>query len=100
MARKPNIKPILIATASFVGGIAAGLLFSPKSGSRNRAWLSNQANQLSHWINSRRKAATDKSSKEFHKLHQNFHRGLKHSIPDFYEATELISLSSSNIHNE
>ncbi|HEX6981160.1 MAG TPA: hypothetical protein VF181_00195 [Balneolaceae bacterium] len=93
MTQESNIKPILIATASFVGGMAAGLLFAPKNGHRNRAWLSKQTSCLSRWVDKRRKIAADKSSKEFHKLHQNFHNGLKRSIPDFYEATERISLS-------
>lgn len=97
MTKEFNIKPVLIATASFVGGVAAGLLLAPKKGSGNRAWLSKQASDLGRRVDNYRKIAAGKSSKEFHKLHQNFHSGLKRSIPDFYEATEHINLSDRHL---
>lgn len=100
MTKESSTKPLLIATASFVGGIAAGLLLSPQSGPGNRTCLFNRATELTHWLEQRRKTAAHKSGKEFHKLHQNFHRGLKRSLPDFYKATEHISLSDRDLLNE
>jgi gas vesicle protein len=100
MTQESNAKPILIATASFVGGVAAGLLFAPKNGHKNRAWLSKKTSNISQWVDKKRNIAADKSNKKFHQLHQNFHNGVKRSIPDFYEATEHINLSDRKLFHE
>ncbi len=46
MSRKTNF---LLFTTSFLGGLAAGFLLSPKKGEQNRAWLSENALGLNRW---------------------------------------------------
>jgi gas vesicle protein len=97
MSRKTSF---LLFTTSFIGGLAAGLLLSPKKGKQNRAWLSENALELSRWAKIQRRIAEHKSSREIDKLRKNIQQGIRKNIPDLYEATDTIPLSDDNILNE
>ncbi len=94
MKRKNNF---LLFTTTFIGGLAAGLLLSPQKGSQNRAWLTNNALELGRWAKLQRKLARRKSNRELSKVQQNVQQGIHQHIPDLYEATNEISLSSKDI---
>lgn len=94
MSQKTNF---LLFTTSFLGGLAAGFLLSPKKGKQNRAWVSENALELNRWAKIQRHIAKRKSSRELHKLRKNIHKGIQQNIPDLYEATDTIPLSDSNI---
>jgi gas vesicle protein len=100
MGRKTNIGSILLATTSFLGGVAAGFLLAPREGTQNRAWISKRADRLARWVNSRGKKARYKSNKELEKLRQNVQQGIRQNVPDLYEATERIDLSDNDILSE
>lgn len=100
MGQKKNLGSILLATTSFVGGIAAGLLLAPEKGSRNRAWLSKHATELVNWVNTQGKAARFKSNRELKNFRRNIHQGIKRNVPNLYEATENIDLSDKDIISE
>lgn len=100
MERNPKISSIFLATTSFIGGVAVGLLLSPKSGDKNRMWLSDHTAELAHWLNERRKSATDRSSRELQQFRKNVQQGIRQNIPDLYEATEEIDLNTNDISGE
>lgn len=97
MERKSNIRSIFLATTSFIGGVAVGLLLSPKSGDENRMWLSDHTTELANWIDDQRKSAKDKSNKELQRFRKNVQQGIRQNVPDLYEATENIDLSNNDI---
>lgn len=82
MDQKDNLNTILLATSSFIGGIAAGLLLSPRKGAENRAWLS------SHF--------KDLHNRKFTNLRFTIYKRIKQNFPDLYEATENIRLSKNH----
>lgn len=97
MSRKTSF---LLFTTSFLGGLAAGFLLSPKKGEQNRAWLSENALELTRWAKIQRRIAKRKSTRELDKIRKNIHHGIRQNIPDPYEATDTIPLSNSSILNE
>lgn len=100
MRRKSNITSIVLATSSFIGGMAVGFLFSPRSGAQNRSWLADNTSELKNWIDKQQKAASDKSGKELQEFRKNVQQGIRQNIPDLYEATEHIDLSKNDILGE
>lgn len=97
MSRKTNF--LLFAT-SFLGGLAAGLLLSPKRGKQNRAWLSENALEFTRRAKVQPRIVKRKSSQELDRLRKNIHKGIQQNIPDLYEATDTIPLSNDNILDE
>jgi gas vesicle protein len=97
MSRKTSF---LLVTTSFLGGLAAGLLLSLRKGEQNRAWLSENASQLTRRAKIQRRMAKQKSSRELQKLRNNIHQGIQKNIPDLYEATDTIPLNDSSIWDE
>ena len=100
MGRKTNISSILLATTSFIGGVAAGFLLTPKKGVQNRAWITEQAHDFTSWLNTQGKTARSKSNRELHKIRQNVQQGIRRNVPDLYEATERIDLSDKDVFSE
>ncbi|NGP89597.1 YtxH domain-containing protein [Fodinibius halophilus] len=100
MGRKETTNSIILLTTSFIGGVAAGLLLAPKSGARNRAWLTKRVNELTHWVNDQRKSARRLSKKEIHKFHRHVQQGVRQNVPDLYDATEDIELSEQDLNGE
>lgn len=94
MGRKTNI---LLATTSFIGGIAAGLLLAPKKGAQNRAWVSDHATELANWVDTQHRSARHKSNKKLSKLRQNVQQGISQNIPNLFEATRKIDLSKNDV---
>lgn len=97
MAPKNRIGSFLVATTSFIGGMALGMLLAPGSGSKNRAWLTDQATDLSDWMDKQRKFATHQTSRKFRRLRKNMDRSVQQHFPDLYAATEHIDLSDRDI---
>jgi len=97
MGRKKKLSSLLLLTGSFVGGVAAGLLLAPKSGVRNRIWLSKRASNVSDWMERQGKSAQVKGKRELHKLRNNVQQGIHQHVPNLYYATENIDLSDRDI---
>lgn len=97
MERNTNITSVFLATTSFIGGVAVGLLLSPKSGNENRMWLSDHTADLTNWLDDQRRSAKDKSNKELQRFRKNVQQGIRQHIPDLYEATEDIDLKKNDI---
>ena len=97
MSSKKTLGSILLLTTSFVGGMAAGLLLAPKSGARNRVWLSQKTNEMSDWLEGRRTLAKAKGEKKLRDIRSNVQQGIRHNVPDLYEATEHIDLSEHDL---
>lgn len=93
MGRKTNI---LLATTSFLGGVAAGLLMAPKKGSQNRAWVSDHATELANWVDTQHKHARYQGNRKLRKFHRNLRQGIKKNIPNLFEATHNIDLSEND----
>jgi len=100
MGQKKTLSSILLLTGSFLGGVAAGFLLAPKSGSRNRVWLRQRANDLSNWMNKQGKSAQIKGKYELHKLRNNVQQGIRQHVPNPYSATDHINLSDRDIVRE
>lgn len=100
MRRKTNLNSILLATTSFIGGVAAGLLLAPKKGSQSRAWLSDHATGLADWVNEQGQTVRSKSNRELSRFRQNVQQGIRQNVPDLYEATENIDLSDRDVLSE
>lgn len=98
MEQKAKISSIFLATTSFIGGVAVGLLLSSKSADKIR--LSEHMAELAQWLDIRRKSAADKSSKELQQFRKNVHQGIRQNIPDLYEATEDLDLNNNDIPGE
>ncbi|MGM0547513.1 MAG: hypothetical protein ACQEST_12420 [Bacteroidota bacterium] len=91
MARKNHL---LLFTTSFLSGFAAGLLFTPQTGSQNRAWLTKNASKLGRWAKLQKLLAHRKSDRELSAIQKNVQQGIRQHIPDLYESTEHISLGN------
>ncbi len=97
MSRKTNF---LLFTTSFIGGLTAGFLLSPKKGNENRAWLSETAIEIGRWVKLNHYLAKRKGNTELNKLRKNIQRGIHQNVPDLYEATETIPLSEKDVIRE
>jgi gas vesicle protein len=100
MKQQTNINSILLATTSFIGGVAVGLLLAPKSGDQNRTWLLEHTTKLTKWLDSQHRIARKTSSKELHRFRKNVQQGIRRNVPDLYEATEDIDLSDNDVLSE
>lgn len=94
MRQKTNF---ILAATSFIGGLATGLLLSPKKGSQNRAWVSDHATELAYWADTQHKNAWRKGNSKLSKLRKDVHRQISQNIPNLFDATESIHLSKSDI---
>jgi len=100
MERKRNLGSILLATTSFVGGLAAGFLLAPKNGPENRRWLASQASEFSKWMDYQTRAAQLKTDRELRRFRQNVQQGIRQNVPDLYQATDQIDLGHKDILGE
>lgn len=96
MKNNSTLGPILLAATSFCGGVVAGLLLSPKNGKRNRLWLTARTRTLHTWLNEQKHSVTDKSLQELDRLRNHIQQGVRHNVPDLYEATETIPLNGDS----
>lgn len=100
MASNSKIGSILALTSSFIGGVAAGLLLTPKNGSENRRWLNKKVKILSNWADYHRRQAQRSGIKEYRNLRTSLSHRFHDNVPDLYEATEDILLSEHDLNNE
>lgn len=97
MSDSSKIKPFLLATASFMGGVAAGIFLSPDKGVKNRVWLAEQLKDISEWAQVTRNDILAKSTGDLQQLQYHIHDGIQQNLPDAYEATEHIYLSDKDL---
>lgn len=97
MAHRSNFGLLLLATGSFLGGLALGTLLSPKSGRENRRWVASNATELADWVDKKGRDAIDQSEKQFRHIRSNIHKGIRKNVPDLYEATEEIGFDPSEM---
>ena len=100
MGQNKTLSSIFLATTSFVGGMAAGLLLAPRKGSQNRAWISNHTTELTDWVDTQGRMARYKSNRQMRNLRNNVHKGIQQNIPNLYKATEQINLSDNDVFSE
>ncbi|HKK46891.1 MAG TPA: YtxH domain-containing protein, partial [Balneolaceae bacterium] len=86
MAQKNIFRSIIVTATTFVGGMAVGMLLAPDSGSKSRAWLTDQATELSDWMERQGKFASRQTNLKVGKLRKNMGRGVKRNFPNLYEA--------------
>lgn len=94
MSRKTNI---LVAVTSFLGGLTTGLLLAPRKGSQSRIWISNQATDLTQWVDTKHRTARYMSNRKLRKFRHKVKRGIQQNIPNLFEATENIDLGKYEI---
>lgn len=99
MARKSGFINVLFAAASFAGGLTLGLLLAPKSGKENRRWVSDQANEMTGWMDEQGKQVLRKGSSHLKDLRKNVRSGIQQNVPDLYKATEHIELDGTDLMN-
>ncbi|NUQ81145.1 MAG: YtxH domain-containing protein [Bacteroidetes bacterium] len=56
------VDKIIIASLAFLGGVAVGMLFAPKSGKENRQWVKDQARKMGATASELGKKAGEKFS--------------------------------------
>lgn len=99
MGTRSNLGLFLLATSSFVGGMALGILLSPKSGRENREWIASNATELADWVDEKGRDAIHQGEEQISHIRRNLHEGIKSNVPDLYEATEQIKFDSSSRKN-
>lgn len=97
MPYRSNFGIFLLATGSFLGGMALGALLSPKTGRENRRWIANSATELADWVDQKRHDAIRQGEIQAGHIRRNIHKGIKNNVPDLYEATEQIDLDRSEL---
>lgn len=100
MKQETDTNSILLATTTFIGGIAIGLLLSPKAGDQNRRWLAEHTTKLANWLDNQHRKARHTSRQELRQFRKNVQQGIRQNVPDLYEATEDIDLSDNDVHSE
>ncbi|MDX1638331.1 MAG: YtxH domain-containing protein [Balneolaceae bacterium] len=100
MSKQSHIGLFLLAASSFISGVGLGMLLAPKSGKRNREWISNHASELAHWMEEKGRDTVKRSEERLHHLRSRVERGYSRNIPDLYEATQHIDLDGSELVDE
>ncbi|MDX1671732.1 MAG: YtxH domain-containing protein [Balneolaceae bacterium] len=99
MAHRTKLEILLITTASFVCGVAAGLMLAPRSGRESREWMTDNATEIANWVDDKGRSVIDKGTTQVRRTQESIHKTVKNSLPDLYEATEQIELSNSSLTN-
>ncbi|MGM0589873.1 MAG: YtxH domain-containing protein [Bacteroidota bacterium] len=97
MATRSNLGLLLLAASSFAGGLALGLLLTPQSGRKNREWIAQNADQMRKWADEKSKEARHHSEEKLHKISESVRDGVRHNMPDLYEATEDLTLDGDSL---
>ena len=90
MANRSTFGLFLLASGSFVGGVALGLLLSRRSGREHLGWLYDNTAEITDWVNHKGRRAFHKGEKQFNHLRKNLKREYRDIVPDLYTATEHI----------
>jgi len=99
MASRSNFGLFLLSASSFIGGIALGILLSPKSGRENREWIASNATELADWVDKKGRDAIHEGEERFNHIRTNIHKGIRKNVPDLYEATETIDFDPPKTNN-
>lgn len=97
MASNSNFSLALVSIASFVGGIAVGMLMAPKSGTENRKWVREQAEGAAKWVDKQGHEALHKAEDTLDSIKNNIKEEYEKSIPNLYKATEKIHLEEDDL---
>lgn len=97
MKKRSAFSKLILATSSFMGGVALGLILSPGSGKRNRAWIQNQATDVTDWIDEKGKKAVQTSNRQLKHIRSQVQSNIKKNVPDLYHATEHIDLDEFDV---
>lgn len=79
----------------FFGGVFTGIMLAPRSGKVNRAFVRKNAQAITEWLDSNSK---DFRTQTTNKAHDFADTVKKNTIPDLYEATDNLSLSDDDVH--
>lgn len=96
MSKRSKLTQFILTAGSFAGGVALGMLLSPKSGKEYRKWINNQTSDIAGWVDEQGKDVLRKSSIQLSQASKKVRQGIKDSIPDLYDATEEIRLEESD----
>lgn len=96
MAKRSNLKKLLLTATSFAGGMALGMILAPRSGRKSREWINDQTTEFADWVDGQSKDVLNKSSKQISQIRTKVRKGVKNNFPNLYEATEEIKLDESD----
>jgi len=96
MKKSSNLALLITAASSFLGGIALGMLLSPKSGKENRTWIADNAGEMAHWADETGKKVIHLSEDQLAKLAERLRKSLDQNLPDLYKATERIDFDNGD----
>lgn len=97
MKKRSTLTKLLLATSSFAGGVALGLLLSPNSGKRNRDWVQTHASDVTDWLDDTRKKALNSGNRQLKHIKSQVQRNIDKNVPDLYHATEHIGLDEFDV---
>lgn len=97
MKKHSTFAQLLLATSSFVGGIAIGLLLAPNSGKKNRDWVQTHASDVADWIDEKGKQALHSGNRQLKYIRSQVQNNIKKNVPDLYHATEHIDLDEFDV---
>lgn len=98
MSDSRDFKPFFLTTISFISGLAAGLLLTPKTGRKKQRFQSTPQSR-SGISRFREKLGFHRGPCNLQELQRRIHQEIRQNIPDAYEATEYIPLSEREMRN-
>lgn len=100
MAKRSELTLIITATASFLGGMAVGMLLAPKSGQENRKWISSQTHEAADWLDAKSRDAFNLGEEHIENVAQTIKDTVRESVPNLYKATEDIGMEEDDFENQ
>jgi gas vesicle protein len=97
LAQERAIELAIVTIASFVTGIVVGLLFSPRSGRENRAWINDQVDHLGDWVSETGQKTVFRANKELDELRSKVKKGIDKAVPNLYKATEKLEIDEAEL---
>lgn len=97
MASNSNFSLVIVGIASFIGGVATGLLIAPSSGKEARQWIKGQASDTAKWVDKTGHIAVEKAEKKLESIKSGLKVEVEKNIPDLYKATEDLHLNEEEL---
>lgn len=91
-----TLTKLVLATSSFAGGLALGLLLAPGAGKQNRIFLRKKARELSNWIDQHGRETLDLGAECLINIRNKVQQEIDHNVPDLYRATEELHLDNDD----
>lgn len=91
-----TLSKLFLATSSFAGGLALGLLLAPGAGKQNRTLLRKKARSLGNWIEQHGRDPLILGAKHFASIRNKIQQQIDHNVPDLYRATEQLQLDDDD----